>query len=126
MTKTEAVKLIEAGAFIVLGEYRMSQSEMLNWRDKTNGKPMSAPILRHTVEVGNRSIAVNERVPDGTKLEEIVVNFKKGDVVALHLDEMTANKGLVSCRGRLEKIVSDRLESPGIAPQVAGGRTSRS
>ena len=46
---------LEAGAFLALGEYRMSKAEMLNWVDKKNGQAKSAPILRHVVEFGSSS-----------------------------------------------------------------------
>lgn len=93
-----------SGSFLVIGEYRNSRSEMLNWRDKQTGASKSAPILRHTVEVGNTSCAVNERVPDNTKLEDIRIPWRKGEIVAVRLTEMSTDKGMVSLRGTLEKI----------------------
>ena len=109
-----------AGGFIAVGEYRLSKAEMINWRDKVTGKPMSAPMLRHTVEFGSQSVAVQERVADGTKIEDIHVTFNKGDAVILHVDEYTSAKGLVSCRGRLEKFQSPL--SSGMTLPVASGK----
>src|ERR1043165_9560975 len=48
-----------AGEFLALGEYRMSKAEVINWRDKTTGRAMSAPMLRHTVEFGSLSVQVS-------------------------------------------------------------------
>jgi len=104
MRLNELVERVQAGEFLVVGEYRMSKAEMLNWVDKTNGQRKSAPILRHTVEFGNESVAVNERVPDGTKLEDIKINYIKGDRVVLHVQERISERGLVACRGQLEKL----------------------
>lgn len=102
MNEETFMRSIRAGALMVLGEYRHSKAEVINWRDKTTQQAKSAPVLRHTVEVGDQSIAVSERVPDGIKVEDIVVPFKKGDSVVLHLEELSRNLGMVSARGRLE------------------------
>ena len=97
----------------------MSKAEIIEWRDKTNGQMRSAPMLRHTVEVGSASVTVNERVPDGTKLEDIHIPFVKGDTVVLSVDEWASAKGLVTCRGKLEKL---QAGSPGIANPVGPKR----
>jgi len=118
MNQSQAVEKFLNGEFICVGEYRMSKSEMLNWRDKQNGQAKSAPMLRHTVEVGNVSLTLNERVPDQTKLEDIRVPFVKGEIVLVHLDELQSSKGVVSGRGRLEKLTRspDKAASVGRAP----------
>jgi len=105
---------VRLGEFLAVGEYRHSKSEMLNWRDKQTGRAMSAPVLRHTVEFGDTSVAVSERVPEGTKLEDIKVPFVKGELVVLQLEELTRNLGLISSRGKLEKFTA----SPGAGTPV--------
>jgi len=122
MNQSELERRIHAGEFVALGEYRMSKAEMIKWRDKVTGRQMEAPMLRHTVEFGDKSVAVSERVADGIKIEDISVPFVKGDAVVLLLEEYTAQKGLVSCRGRVIKF--DRLTaSPSVKPNpgVASG-----
>ena len=104
MTEKQAVEIFLAGAFVAVGEYRMSKAEMISWHDKQNGQAKSAPMLRHTVEVGSISVALSERVPDRTKIEDIKVPFNKGESVFVHLDELASVKGSVSGRGRLEKL----------------------
>ena len=118
MNKLQATELFLAGGFLAIGEYRMSKAEMLNWRDKQNGQAKSAPMLRHTVEVGSVSLTLAERVPDTTKLEDIKIGFAKGDLVVVYLDELTSPKGVVSGRGRLEKLAAspDKAQSVGRAP----------
>jgi len=108
----------EGGELCVPCEYRMSKAEMLEWNDKQNGQKKSAPLLRHTVELGQTSVTVNERVPDNTKLEDIRVPLKKGESVLLVVSEWTVAKGLVSCRGKLEKLESS--PSPGNQASLAG------
>lgn len=102
MTKTQLIEKVVGGALLVVGEYRMSKAEMLRWRDKVNGQNKEAPILRHTVELGSNSVQVNERVPDGTRLEDIHVPFKKGQMIVLAVESYSVDKGAVSCRGHLE------------------------
>ena len=110
-TLDQARRDFEAGVLSCVGEYRMSKAEMINWRDKDSGRAMSAPVLRHTLELNGASIQVQERVPDGTKLEDIHVPLKKGDIVVLRVSEWTVTRGLVSCRGALAKIAP--VTSPG-------------
>lgn len=122
MDEKTFVQKIKAGQMLALGEYRHSKAEMLNWRDKTTGRAMSAPILRHTVEFGDNSVSVSERVPEGTKLEDIKISFVKGQVVVLHIDEVSRNLGMVSARGVLESYTA----SPGNGgPVGVGAETSR-
>jgi len=112
---------VRSGEFLAVGEYRHSKSEMLNWRDKQTGRAMSAPILRHTVEFGDSSVAVSERVPEGTKLEDIKIPFVKGELVVLAFEELTRNLGLVSSRGKLEKF--QPATSPGSTVPVGEAKT---
>ena len=118
MSKTEVSERVLRGEFLAVGEYRHSRAEMINWRDKQTGRAMSAPVLRHTVEFDSQTIAVSERVPDGTKLEDIHVAFKKGEVVVLLLETMERNLGNVSARGRLERLTG----SPGSSTPVGPGQ----
>jgi hypothetical protein len=121
MDETSFMSQVKAGSLLALGEYRHSKSEMLIWRDKQTGRPMEAPILRHTVEFGDCTVAVSERVPDGTKIENIHVPFVKGEMVVLHLEELTRNLGLVSARGKLEHFTP----SPGDWAPVGGAPGTR-
>lgn len=122
MDEQMIVGRIKAGAFLAIGEYRHSKAEMINWRDKTSGRPMSAPVLRHTVEFGDQTVAVSERVPDGTKIEDIHVPFQKGDAVVLEVEEMTRNLGNVSARGRLSKLAPSPVKG---APVGGASREAR-
>jgi len=121
MDEKTFISKVRAGNFLAVGEYRHGKAEMLNWRDKQTGRAMSAPILRHTVEFGETgnttSVAVSERVPDGTKLEDIKIAFVKGELVVLQFEELSRNLGLVSSRGMLEKYTT----SPGSAVPVGSG-----
>lgn len=121
-TQNQILAHIEKGDFATLGEYRMSKAEMLSWRDKQTGQARSAPVLRHTVEVGDKSITVNERVPDNTKLEDIRIPHHKGDPVVLVITELAIDRGIVSCRGTLEQ--TNGAPSP-VQRQTVGGDKTR-
>lgn len=112
---------VRAGEILAVGEYRHSKSEMINWRDKQTGRAMSAPVLRHTIEFGNNSVSVSERVPEGVKLEDIKIPWQKGQMVVLKIEEISRNLGLVSARGSLEPF-SNGAPSPGLKGEPVGGR----
>jgi hypothetical protein len=127
VSMSEVRKRWEAGELVLVGEYRMSKKEILEWRDKTSGRPLSAPLLRHTIEFGSVSVQMAERVPDNVKLEDIVVHFIKGDQVAAAITEWVVSKGSVSCRGTLEKISANGASpGPGKSTPVAGGKSPQS
>lgn len=123
MTAQEQVlRHIEQGHFATIGEYRFSSGEMLNWRDKQTGQARSAPIYRHTVEVGSAAITVSEPLPPSVqKLEDIPpAKHKKGDTVILIITELSRDRGLVTCRGNLEGL--ENHQSPGTSAPVSGGK----
>lgn len=118
MNEKAFLETARAGGFVAIGEYRHSKSEMINWRDKQTGRPMTAPVLRHTVEFGDQSVAVSERVPDGMKLEDIKVEFHKGETVVLHIEELTRSMGLVSARGKLERLTDSPASGQAVGSSV--------
>jgi len=124
MTKDEAVKRFVSGYVLAMGEYRMSKTEEINWRDKLSGRAMSGCVLRHTVEFGDVSCTVNERVPEGVKVEDVKVSFVKGEPVVLEVSEWTSQRGVISARGRLVH-VTEGLLSPVKAPAVSGGQRAQ-
>ena len=120
MTERELIHAVRSGECIMVGEYRMSKAEEINWRDKTNGRPLSAVVLRHTVEFGDKSVVVNERVPSEVKLADVKWIWQKGQTVALKVSEYTSAKGVVSCRGQLVPFSSDLHTSTGESPTPVG------
>lgn len=100
----KAAETWKQGAIILCVEYRSSFAETINWRDKATGRATSAPILRHTVEAGNTSIAVVERVPDNFNVETYNAPFKKGEIVLLHLSELNSERGVTKARGTLTRL----------------------
>lgn len=106
MKKVDAEKLVGAGALAVIAEYRSSKPEHIRWRDKQTGKAMEADMLRHTVEVGDASIAVSDRLEEGETGEGKIAKLgvKKGQKVLLRFSEITTERGLISARGTLEAI----------------------
>lgn len=131
MNETTFINRVRAGAVLAVGEYRHSKAEMIAWRDKQTGRAMTAPVLRHTVELGDQSVAVSERVPDSiTKLEDLPpVPFKKGQMVVLHVEELTRNLGQFSARGKLEPFETNGSGEPsspaGSGPLSGKGAESR-
>jgi len=106
MTKAEAVKLWEAGQTVAVVEFRSSRVDDLSWRDKTTGKAMHAKLLRHTVECGNQSVAVQERMPDDWD-GKVPVEFKKGDICLLNFSAWNTERGAVTVRGSLQLLYAE-------------------
>lgn len=96
-----------AGEMLCLVEYRSTEAAIINWRNKETGRPESMPSITHTVESGNTSIKVRERVQDPNwKPEGYVSPFKKGSIVVLHLESLMREKGNVSGSGKLELLAA--------------------
>lgn len=105
--QAEATAEFLAGKFVVVGEYRASSAETVNYRDKTTGRAASMESLRHTVETESGSFALDERVPDGAKASDVLASMKaaglvKGSRVLVRLTSFLTQKGVTSARGTLE------------------------
>jgi len=104
MLKAEAVKQWEAGKPLVCVEYRSSRVDHIAWRDKTNGRAMEANILRHTVETADGSVSVSERMADDWDGKTFTPPCEKGGRCVLIVSEWRVEKGVISIRGKLEKL----------------------
>jgi len=105
MTMAEARAAWERGEPVMIVEYRKSIAEVIEWRDKGTQKPMTAPVLRHTVESASASLTVTERVPDTFNALGYKSPFKKSAKVVLWLTEWKQERGTISARGVLSEIV---------------------
>jgi len=97
----ELAKKFQAGFIGFVGEFRFSSAETMKWRDKTTGKAMTAPILRHTVETATATVSITERVEDDFDVKAFVPEFKKGDRVMVELTELENERGSLKGRGTL-------------------------
>jgi len=102
----EAVKAFERGEKVMLCEYRKSVAETINWRDKGTQKPMTAPVLRHTVETATESLTVTERVPDDFNVVAFKAPMAKGAKCLVWLSELKQERGNVSARGTLSEVLA--------------------
>lgn len=101
ITEKDAIAMFLAGHPVVLGEYRSSEAEVINWRDKTTGKALSAPVLRHVVEFGSKSVIINERVEENFDILNYRSPYRKGSKVLVELASMESQRGVISCRGNV-------------------------
>jgi len=106
MNKVDAHKAFEAGSRLVVCEYRSSRVDHIEWRDKTTGKAMQADLLRHTVEMGNTTLSVAQRLPENADPHKFAASFpiKKGDKCVLHFTQWRVEKGATSATGELERL----------------------
>jgi len=73
MKEQEFQKLASAGNPVVVVEFRSSKAEKITWRDKETKKSLSAPVVRHTVECGEVSVGVGERVDENYDVSKMTV-----------------------------------------------------
>jgi len=94
VTLDQAVELFKSGARIILGEYRHGKCEVVNYRDKTTGKPSSFTSVRHNVEVGTDTFVISERVPEGFNIAAWVQPVPKGKRCVLTFDSFKVQNGV--------------------------------
>jgi len=100
--KSEVLAKVMAGERLLVGEYRSSQVEQISFRDKTSGQARSFWRVAHTVEFGNLSVSVSERMPDDFDGSKFVAPGKKGNAVVVHMDGWLVEKGTCRASGKLE------------------------
>lgn len=105
LTRAQAVEMWRQGKTIFFGEYRSSETETITWRDRQSGKTLTAPVLRHVVEFGNKSVVVSERVPDTFNPAEYSAPAKKGQPVVVDVASMETERGMISVRGALIPVI---------------------
>jgi hypothetical protein len=108
MKKEEAAKrFLESGLIAFIGEYRGSKAETIKWVDKKTGRAMTAPTVRHTVELpAGDAVTVSERVADDLNVGAYVPPYKKGDRVVVQLTAFQNDKGLYRASGVLQALTS--------------------
>ena len=104
LTADQAVELFKGGEKVIMCEYRFGKAERVNYRDKATGKPASFANIRHTVEVGDSSFLVSERVPDDYKVEEFKPRIPKGAKCLLNFDRFMVQSGVGQFSGVLVPI----------------------
>lgn len=56
------------------------------------------------MECGPLSVQVSERIPDGVKVAEVQIPFKKGTNCILHLESFGRDSGVWKASGKLEAL----------------------
>jgi len=105
INKENLVKKIEAGGIFCVGEYRMGKPDLITYRDKLSGKSASFKQVVHSVEAGDITIAVQERLPDDVNIESgVTLPAKKGERVLVELETLERVQGFYRARGGIHKI----------------------
>jgi len=106
LTEDQAVEMFKRGEKVILAEYRFGKAEHIKYRDKKTGQPASFTTVRHTVEVGDASFLVSERVPEGFKVEEFHSDIPKGARVLLKFEKFTVQNGIGQWAGVVVPVVT--------------------
>jgi hypothetical protein len=102
MTKAQLIQKVQNGEGVfAVAEFRSSFAETINYSDRKTGRPMSAPVCAHTVEIGGRSVRISEFLPDTVKPEDYKQPFKKGQMVVIEVAQLVTEKGNTSGRGAM-------------------------
>lgn len=94
MTLDQAVEKFKNGARILIGEYRHGKCETINYRDKQTQKPASFTSVRHTVEIGEDSFLISERVPDTFDSTQWAQPVPKGTKCIVNFDKFQVLNGV--------------------------------
>jgi hypothetical protein len=111
MTIEQAVEAFKNGEKLMLCEYRHGKAERIKYRDKVSGKAAEFVTIRHTVEVGNDSFIVGERVPDDFKEADYKPSIAKGSRCALKFERFQVQNGVGQFSGILLPIVAAKTAS---------------
>jgi len=104
MTKAKLLEAVTNGETIMAGEYIGSVAETISWRDKTTGKAMTAPTLRHTIMTGSKSVLVRERCADDSKPDSYGPPYSCMQSVVCTFWAVSSPNGAVHAEGKLEAL----------------------
>jgi len=107
-TEADAIRLFKAGRMVLVVEYRGSSVDHITWTDKQTRVRKEADLCKHTVEVGSRSMMVNERMAedwDGRaaagRFEAGQFPFPKGTRCVLEYKWVSQERGVLEAEGVL-------------------------
>lgn len=106
----DAVKEFLGGSLIAIAEYRSSRAEAIQWRDKDTQNIMHAVTLNHSIEIGNNTILLAERVPNDFKPQDYQSPFLKRQQVLVRIELVTRNKGMTTIYGKLEPLATPKTK----------------
>lgn len=104
MTKQVLIDSILSGQAFIVVEFRASKTETIKYRDPKTQQAAQFTKLTHNVEMAGSPVIVSERIPDGVDPNTIKSPFSKGQMVVLHLQRLTTEKGVTIAQGQLHSL----------------------
>lgn len=104
MKKTEVLPLLEKGGIYMMGEFRSSKVEVVNYRDKVTGRAAKFASHLHVVETGDTTITIQDRIEDGVDAEKLKAPYSKGQKVLVHVDTLERVQGFLRATGSMSPI----------------------
>ena len=101
MKRSEIAAQLEKGGAFILGEYRVTKGDVVNYRDKATGKAASFSQRIHVVESGETVVHVQARVEDGVDPRKLPAPFSKGQKVLLAVETLERVQGFLRATGNL-------------------------
>jgi len=97
-------KLMQGGGVFAIGEFRKSKLENVKYRDKQTGKMAEFNSHVHTIETGEDTIFVQDRIEDGTDPHTLKPPFPKGVKVIVGITTLERVQGFLRATGTMSAI----------------------
>lgn len=101
MNKQQIADAILAGKPVVVVEYRSFKIDEIRYNDKKTGARVKRDIVKHGLELAGKPCVLTEWLPDGTNLEIIKPQFRKGENCVLEIEELAGDRDTLTARGSL-------------------------
>ena len=115
ITEKELVQKILAGEPYIIAEWRSGEAKLASGTDD-RGKAFSRCNIVHRLELGEQALTLKERCVEGTQPSSVVIPYKKGQRVAVHLSLTEADRGAFYVRAVVSAIANQGNTSAASIP----------
>jgi hypothetical protein len=102
MKQADLLNKINSGTPCAVLEYRSTQVDKIEWRDKESGRQQVMKKATHNCEAGTQALAISEMLPENADLTTYKPPFQKGQMVVWEVSKLTMEKGVKRLAGKLE------------------------
>ncbi len=94
------------GGIYMVGEYRVTKADTVNYRDKVTGKAAKFSSVIHVVETGDTVVHVQARLGDDEDPTKVKAPFPKGQKVLLQVETIERVQGFLRATGTFSPVES--------------------
>ncbi|MBA3833593.1 MAG: hypothetical protein H0X34_17210 [Chthoniobacterales bacterium] len=101
MNAADLLKLVLAGRFVLVGEYRGGRAELRGFVDRKTGLAASSVIVSYVVECAISGdfdmVKVSRKAPEAVTLpEQVEITLTKGKRYAFEIESLSKERGLIA------------------------------